>query len=136
MQKQMPLRMAFISFEFDNPNGSYLILAAQGATPQLLFTENGKLTLKEATLGKSFLLADKKYSFSIESLTANSVVETIWKNNSENLLNPALIATMEGDTANEQVVIEFDKPCHLKTKSGTLALLYRHVTLPSKETAK
>ena len=82
------------------------------------------------------MLADKKYSFSIESLAADSVVETTWKNNSENLLNPALIATLEGDASNEQVVIEFDKPCHQKTKSGTLALLYRHVSSPSKETAK
>ena len=136
MQKQMPLRMAFTSFELDISNGSYLLLAARGATPQLLFTEGGKLTLKKAALGESLALADKKYSFSIESLDDDSVVETTWKNKSENLLNPALIATLEGDTANEQIVIEFDKPYHLKTKSGTLALLYRHVTSPSKETAK
>ena len=42
--------------------------------------------LKKVTLGESLALADKKYSFSIESLAADSVVETIWKNNSENLL--------------------------------------------------
>jgi len=136
MQKQMPLRMAFTSLELESSNGSYLFLVARGATPRVLFTEEGKLTLKNARLGESFALADKKYSFSIESLEADSVVETAWKNHSENLLNPALIATLDGDSNNEQIVIELGKPSHLKTKSGTLALLYRQVSLPSKETAK
>jgi len=136
MQKQMPLRMAFTSLEFDNPNGSYLLLAARGAPPQMLCSEEGKLTLRKVNLGEPFALADKKYSLSIESLAADSIIETTWKNNSENLLNPALIVTLEGDAANEQIILELGKPSHQKTKSGTLALLYRHVTSPSKETAK
>jgi len=126
-QSQLPFRMEFISFDLSGPEGEYVLLTSSAAEskPWLLFFENGKMQLKEAKLEQSFNFMDKNYSFSFEKIAANSVVETKWKNNSESLLHPALIATIENGDVNDKAVIEFDKPFHCKTKFGTMVLFYR-----------
>ena len=54
-------------------------------------------------------------------------IETTWKNGSEMLLHPAVVATITQGDAAEQVVLELGQPCHHKTTAGTLVVLYRHV---------
>jgi hypothetical protein len=54
-------------------------------------------------------------------------IETVWKNGSEMLLHPAVVATISQGEANRQVVLELGQPCHHRSTVGTLVLLYRHV---------
>jgi hypothetical protein len=53
------------------------------------------------------------------------VIKTDWKNNSENLLHPAVVTAVEYDDTVQQAVLEFNKPYHHKNRFGTMVLLYR-----------
>jgi hypothetical protein len=81
--------------------------------------------VEKAMLGRFYPFADKAYSFSIEQIMDEAIIKTEWKNNSESLLHPAIIATIEQNGPGRQTVLELNKPFHHKTKFGTLVLLYR-----------
>ncbi len=54
-----------------------------------------------------------------------AVVKNVWKNRSDRLIRPALIGTLDSGRVKKQVVLEFNKPYHYKTESGTLVMIYR-----------
>ena len=62
----------------------------------------------------------------------NGILRTDWKNKTEKLLHPAIIATIESDGTAQQAVLEFDKTYHHKSKYGTITLLYRRQAESSK----
>jgi hypothetical protein len=121
-----PIRMQFIDFDLGKEDGKYLFVVAKGKTPWLIFSDKGKTKAEKAVIGHFYQFANKDYSFSIDEIINNAIVQTKWKNNSEKLINPALIATIEKDEGESQIVLELNKPVHYKTRYGTLVLLYRH----------
>ena len=102
-----------------------LLITAPGVNPCLRYSRKGKKRVERASLGKSYPLADASYSFRIENIIDGAIVKTDWKNKSESLMHPAVIATVERDGAGRQIVLELNKPSHHKTEFGTLVLLYR-----------
>lgn len=125
-----PIRMQFTDFDLGKEEGNYFLVVVKGTIPWLFFSERGKTKLEKAVIGHSYLFANKDYSFSIEKIIDNAIVETKWKNNSENLINPALITTIEQEGTDSQTILELNKPIHYKTKYGTLVLLYRRRPMP------
>ena len=113
--------------ELDPEKGKYIIVAARGAEPWLLFDKEGKAQLEKIVFGQPFPFADNDYSFSIEKVFDNAVIKTNWKNGSEKLRNPAIIAIIEQDGTEQKAVLELRKPFHHKAASGTITLIFRPV---------
>lgn len=122
---QFPLRMKFTDLKLGGSDGSYILVAASGSEPWLLYSKEGKSRVEKAIINRPYPFANKQYSFIIEKVFANAVIKTDWKNNSENLLHPAVVAEVDYDGTVQQAVLEFDKPYHHKSKYGTMVLLYR-----------
>ena len=122
---KLPLRIKFTDFDLGKMEGKYILVVTSKAQTWLLFSKKGKTQVQKAKLGWPYPFANEGYFFSIEKITNNAVIKTNWKNNSEDLLHPAIIATIEHNGTVQQVVLEFNKPYHYKSKLGTMVLLYR-----------
>lgn len=122
---KLPLRMKFADFNLSGTDGQYILVAARGSEPWLLFSHKGKSRAEKALLGRPYLFMNEAYSFSIEKIMDNAILKTDWKNGSESLRHPAIIAKVEYDDTVLQTVLEFNKPYHQKTKYGTMVLIYR-----------
>ena len=131
---QHPLRMIFSDFSLGGTKGRYILAAAHGAEPWLLFSQNGKMQAKKAVLGEPYPFANEQYSFTTEKVFEHALIKTDWTNNSETLLRPAVVASIEYDDTVQEAVLEFNKPYHQKTRFGTMVLLYRRQAGPSKTT--
>ena len=124
-QQQVPFRARFLDFYVGA--GRYILAVAPGPQSHLLYLKDGKKCLEQVQTGKRYSFDDKRYSFGVEEIRSRARIDKAWKNGSEMLLHPAVVATiLRGDTA-QQVVLELGQPCHHKTALGTLVVLYRHV---------
>jgi hypothetical protein len=123
--------MKFADFDMGSLAGKSVLVTAPGVKPWLLYSRKGKKRVERATLGKSYPLADAEYSFKIENILDGAIVKTDWKNKSESLLHPAVVATVEQDGTGRQIVLELNKPFHHRTKFGTLVILYRRNPAPT-----
>ena len=131
-ETKLPLRMRFTDFDLRGTKGKHILVAARGAKPWLLLSKNRRKRAEKAILGRFYPFADKEYSFSIEKIMDEAIIKTDWKNNSDSLLHPAIIATIEQNGTSRQTVLELNKPFHYKTKLGTLVLLYRRRPTPQR----
>jgi hypothetical protein len=129
-ETKLPLRMRFADVDLRGDQGSYVLAVASGTKVWVLLSNKGEKLAEKAVLGRPYPFADKEYGFSIETVMDGAIIKTEWKNNSERLLSPALVATIEEDGTSRQAVLELNKPFHHKTKSGTLVLLYRRAPAP------
>ncbi len=124
-QQQVPFRARFLDFHVSA--GRYILAVAPGPQSHLLYLKDGKKCVAQVQTGKRYAFEDKRYSFGVDEIRPKARIEMVWRNGSEMLLHPAVVATiLRGDTA-QQVVLELGQPCHHKTTSGTLVVLYRHV---------
>lgn len=134
-REKLPFRMRFTDFNLQDKNGNYILTVASRTQAWMLMSEKGRKRLDKAVPGRSYPFADKGYSFSIEKIQDEAIIKTQWKNNSERLLRPAVVVTIEQDGTGQQTVLELNKSFHLRTKSGVLVLLYRRQPASS-ETAR
>lgn len=130
----LPLRMRFSDFNLGGTDGRYILVAARGTEPWLLLFKKGKTQSTKAVLGQPYPFSNDQYSFFVEKVFESAVIKTDWKNNSEKLLRPAVVAAIDYDDTVQQAVLEFNKPYHQKTRFGTMVLLYRRQSGPSKTT--
>ncbi len=131
---KLPLRARFSDFQTAGSDGSYIIAAARGAEPWLVFSKDGARQVQKAEFGRSYPFTNKSYSFTIEKVFDNSVIKVEWKNGSESLLGPAIVVNIEENGTANEALLEFNKPYHQKTKFGTIVLLYRGVQQGMKAT--
>jgi len=124
-ETKLPLRMRFTDFDLHRAKGRHILVVASGMKRWLLSSKNGKKQVEKAVLGRFYPFADKEYLFNIEQIMDEAIIKTEWKNNSDSLLHPAIIATIEQSGTGRQTVLELNKPFHHRTKFGTLVLLYR-----------
>jgi hypothetical protein len=124
-QKKLPLRMRFTDFNLQDTKGNYILAVASRTQAWMILSEKRRKRLEKANPGRSYPFADKKYSFVIEELFDDAIIKNRWKNNSERLLHPAVVATVQQGGTGHQAVLELNKPFHLRTKSGVLVLLFR-----------
>jgi hypothetical protein len=131
-ETKLPLRMRFTDFDLRGAKGKHILVVAPGYEPWLLLSEKGKRRVEKAVLGRFYPFTDEQYSFRIEKIMDGAIIKTEWKNRSENLLRPAIIAAVKQNGTAQQTVLELNKPFHLRTKFGTLVLLYRRRPEPSR----
>ena len=123
----LPFPVRFLDFALEPQAGHYLLAVAQGVPPKVLYLQDGKRRTAQAEFGRRLAFKDERYSFALEELRFGASVETRWKNGSENLLHPAVVATIVQGDKQEEAVLEQGKPYHHRTASGTLVVLYRRV---------
>jgi hypothetical protein len=128
---KIPLRMKFTECDLNVAAEKSVLITAPGSRRWLLYSRKGTKRMEKAALGKSYRLADAGYSFKIEEIVDGAIAKTDWKNRSETLLRPAVVATIEQNGASRQAVLEMNKPFHHKTEFGTLVLLYRRNPAPT-----
>jgi len=123
--------MKFTDYALSSEEGKYILVVVSGFEPWLLFSKGGETQVQKAILGQPYPFANKEYSFTVDKIVNSAVIKNNWKNNSEKLLHPAVIATIEHNSTSQQVVLEFNKPYHYKTGSRTMVFLYRRLVVPS-----
>jgi len=123
----LPFPVRFVDFQVEPEAGHYLLVVAPGFPPHVLCMKDGTKVVKQVEPGQRLPFQDARYLFAVEELRYGAAVETRWTNGSDMLLHPAVMATICQGDATEEVVLEQNKPCHHKTGSGTLVVLYRRI---------
>jgi len=132
MKKDLPLRVQFTDFDIGTTPGNYVFVVAQGSEPWLFYNKDGKKHAEKAKLKKEYPFAQKTYTFSIDDFSNSANIKNEWKKGSEELLAPAIIASIEENKIRKQLVLELNKPNHHNSASGTMVLLYRRQASSSK----
>ncbi|MHC4131575.1 MAG: hypothetical protein ACYSSP_06145 [Planctomycetota bacterium] len=122
---KLPIRLSFADFDLGGVQGKYILTTICRDGSWLFSYQNGKVHVENAEIGRSYPFAHKEYFFRIEEIIDSAVIRTDWKNNSEKLLNPAIIAMIVQGDIEKEITLEFNKPYHHKTELGTIVLLYR-----------
>jgi hypothetical protein len=123
-----PLRVVFSNYYLGKTDGKYLFIVGDDQQARLLFYRDSIPVQEAIQLGRSYAFAQPGYGFSVEEIVRDAVVRNVWTNRSKRLMRPALIGTLDNGRVKKQVVLEFNKPYHFKTESGTLVLIYRQRT--------
>lgn len=123
--QKLPFRMRYTDFNLGDDKSTYILAVARGTKAWLFVSNNKGRRAQRAILGRFYPFANKAYAFSIERIMDGAIIKTQWKNNSERLLRPAVVATIAESGESRQAVLELNKPLHHKTESGMLVLLYR-----------
>ncbi len=123
----LPFPVRFLDFHLEPDAGQYILAVAQGLDPWLLYLKDGKRHVQQTKIGQRFPFKDSRYSFAVEEVRFGTSIEKRWKNNSNVLLHPAIVATISETDTTQQVVLEQNKPYHHQTASGTLVVLYRRI---------
>jgi hypothetical protein len=131
---ELPVRIEFAEFDIEGEQGRYLLVAASGSDAWILYVKDGKARAEKIELNRPYPFADDAYSFSVNSIATGAVIKTDWKNNSEKLVRPALLATIESGGAEQQAILELNKPYHYNASSGTMIILYRRQVISSEVT--
>ena len=119
------LRMTFTDLNPGRAEGQYLLITSSGSEPWLVFSKEDRTIVQKANMGEPYPFLGDGYSFRIERIFYGAIVKSDWKNGSERLLSPAVVAAVENNGMSQQLVLELNKTRHYNTKHGTIALLYR-----------
>ncbi len=123
--QKLPLRIEFQDFDLNGMDGSHIVAVAKGQQPYLFSNVEGKIQTQQIKSEATYFLANKEYSFNIGKTYYSAIVENKWKNSSEKLTKPALVATIEYGDVKEQIVLEFNKLSSHSSGGNTMTLLYR-----------
>jgi hypothetical protein len=131
---ELPVRIVFTEYDIAGRQGRYILVAASGSEAWILFQKDGKSRAEKLELNRSYPFTDSTYSFSVNSIVSSAIIKTNLENNSEQLLRPAIVATVEYADTQQKAVLELNKPYHFKAGPETLLLLYRRKVISSNET--
>lgn len=125
-----PVRVSFAGTQFGSqPEGQYQLLTVKGCPPKMLYVDGGRLVLEAVTSKRQFNFAQDGYGVVVNQVRCGARIKTMWHNRSDRLIRPALVATFRSNMIEQEVVLEFNKPYHYKTDSGTLVLVYRRMAV-------
>ena len=130
MANKIPIRVEFTDFDLGNSPGNYIIMDSGDGQLMMLLRRDGGKHIEPVKLGGAYPLAGEGYSLILQEIFSDVVLKQQWKNNREHLLNPAVIATVDRDGVKEQVVLELNKPQHIRSESETMVLLFRRKVQP------
>ena len=122
---KLPLRVEFVDIDPGNNEGNYILTASSANKAWLVFSKEGKTVTEKVELGKKYLFVRKEYSFSIDKIVTDAVVKANWKNESEELLHPAIVVEIEHKDMKQEMVLELNRPFHQETDLGMLILTYK-----------
>jgi hypothetical protein len=132
MKKDLPLRIQFTDFDIGKTPGNYVFVVAEGSEPWLFYFKDGKKYAEKAKLKNEYPFAQQTYTFSIEQFSNSANIKKEWKKGTEELISPAIIASIEENKTRKQLVLEFNKPNHHNFSYGTMVFLYRRQAASSK----
>jgi hypothetical protein len=130
MPNKIPLRMEFTDFDLGTQPGNYTVLVSPQGQSQILFRRDGSKQAQKISFQTPYPLAQEGYNFIIDEIFSDVVLKKRWKNNRNQLLNPALIASVDRDGTKEQVVLELNKPQHLRSETETMVMVFRRKVEP------
>ena len=122
---QIPFRVEFSDLDPGPRPGNYVILASTETSPLILYRQGATKRVEPIELNKPYPLAGDGYNFVIEEVFSDVVLKQRWKNNRDQLLNPTIIATVDWDDLKEKVVLELNKPQHVRSDTETMVFLFR-----------
>ncbi len=128
---EFPLRVEFSNYHLKDLAGKYRLITTPGSKGYLLYRAQGKTVISPVDQGQFYPFTDEAYRFKIEKIVSDAEVKPMWKNKADQLIRPALVATVDSGQVQKQVVLEFNKPQHFKTENGTIVLIYRRRQAPS-----
>ena len=103
----------------------HFLVKSRTSETWLYFVRGKEGKIEKAVPGKSYAFRNEAYSFVLNSVVAVGTLKKTWKNQSDTLENPALIASVEYDGTALEEVFEIDQPSHNKTPYGVMVALFR-----------
>ncbi|MCK5000914.1 MAG: hypothetical protein KAS23_15335, partial [Anaerohalosphaera sp.] len=113
------------AFDLGGKAGRYIIAAGDTLKPKMFWIKDGKKVMEELKFKSPYPMTKEGYHFEVEELFAGTTLKQRWKNNSDELVNPALVVSVGLDDDQRQLVLTLGKPEHVKFDSGTVVLLYK-----------
>ncbi|MHC4221076.1 MAG: hypothetical protein ACYST9_01530 [Planctomycetota bacterium] len=123
---KLPLRVEFAEIDTGGKQGNYVVLAAPNSEARIVFIKDQKTVVEKLEHGKYYSFNREDFTFSIEKIVNNAVIETKWTDVSGNLSNPAMIGAIVTNGIEQEVVLELNKPFHKNSSFGTMVLLYKN----------
>jgi hypothetical protein len=123
----LPFRAKFLDFDLGSAAGQYILAVTQDQQVFAFHIQGPSRRLERVEIGKRYPFEEERYSFGVEEVRGHAAIVNTWKNDSDVLLHPAIVAEISQGTQTREVVLELDKPCHHKAAQGTLVVLYRRV---------
>ena len=123
----LPFRARFLDFDLGGAAGQHILAVTQDRQVFAFHMKNGNKHLERIEIGKRRPFADERYSFAVEEVRGRAAIVNTWKNGSEALLRPALVAEIAEGSKTREVILELNQPCHHTTDQGTLVVLYRRI---------
>jgi hypothetical protein len=125
LKVDFPVRLEFSDYTVAGSHRKYMLVAAAGMEPRLLSYRDGRRVLEPMREGVAYPFSDPAYTAAFSEVRYGAQVKTVWTNESDRLIRPALVATVQSPLIEKEVVLELNTPYHYKTDSGTLVLVYR-----------
>ncbi|MHC4881467.1 MAG: hypothetical protein ACYTFX_01775 [Planctomycetota bacterium] len=130
MPNKIPTRVEFTDFDLGTNSGNYIVIDSGDGQLQVLLHRDGRKHAEPVKLNTPYPLAGEGYSLILQEIFSDVVLKQRWKNNRDQLLNPAIIAMVDEGDRKEQVVLELNKPQHIRSESETMVLLFRRKVQP------
>ena len=122
--EKLPFRIEFTDFDVLGTKGQYIVVGVEGGQRWIIFEKDEKKYAEKLELNRPYLFANKEYSFTITEVADKSIVKSEWHNESEELINPAIVAVIEENGNETQLLLEYNKANHFGSESGTIILHY------------
>ena len=124
-ETDLSIRMEYSRFDVVGHEGEYILVVSEESEGWLIFSQNGKRIIEKVKTDEPYSFVDEEYYFKVKKLFGSAVIKNERKNNSEKLVNPAIVAVIEKEDSSEEMVLELRKPSHSKTDLGTMVLIFR-----------
>ena len=120
-----PVKIEFNDFDPGPAGDRFFVVKNRSSETWLYFVRGNEGKFEKAAVGKPYAFRNEAYSFVLDSIVPSGILKKTWKNQSETLENPALIASVEYDGTASDEVFEINQPSHNKTPYGVMVALFR-----------
>jgi hypothetical protein len=124
-KNHLPFKVRFADFNLPKAKGYYTLLTGSSDKFWLLAYDGEKRVLQECQLGEKYPFADEEYSISVSQVLANTVLKDEWHNESDSLISPALIVTVQEGDNSEQMILMINKSQQTSDKTGKAVIIFR-----------
>jgi hypothetical protein len=125
MKNHLPFKVSFDDFKLPKAKGYYTLVVSSSDKQWLISHDGEKRISQKPEIGKEYSFSKLMYDFTIKQILVNTVLKDEWHNESDSLLNPALIVTVrEGDNS-EQKILMLNKPQQTSDKTGKAMLAFK-----------
>ena len=121
------LGLEFTHVDLRGPNPTRTILCDVAGNAWILQPEvSQKVHIEKLALDRAYPFG-KQYQCKIEQMIPHAFLARKWKNNSNTLLQPAIVVQVQGKNEKQDIVLELGKPQQLKTGMATMEYVFRRL---------